>query len=70
VPTLAIIGADDPLKPGVDALDGKLANLETVVIKNTDHMSAFASPEFSKSLRAFLAKQSAATQEKTPTATK
>jgi pimeloyl-ACP methyl ester carboxylesterase len=62
VPTLALIGADDPLKPGVDALDGKLTNLETVVIKNTDHMSAFASPEFSKSLRAFLAKQSAATQ--------
>jgi pimeloyl-ACP methyl ester carboxylesterase len=70
VPTLAIIGADDPLKPGVDALDGKLTNLEVVVIKDTDHMSAFASPEFAKSLRAFLAKHSAATKENAPAATK
>jgi pimeloyl-ACP methyl ester carboxylesterase len=62
VPTLALIGADDPLKPGVDALNGKLTNLEVVVIKDTDHMTAFASPVFSKSLLAFLAKNSAATK--------
>jgi pimeloyl-ACP methyl ester carboxylesterase len=68
VPTLALIGADDPLRPGVDALHGKLTNLETVVIKDTDHMTAFASPEFTKSLRAFLAKHSAATKEKKPSA--
>jgi pimeloyl-ACP methyl ester carboxylesterase len=70
VPTLALIGADDPLKPGVDALNGKLTNFETVVIKDTDHMTAFARPEFSESLRAFLAKQSAPTNEKTPAAAK
>jgi pimeloyl-ACP methyl ester carboxylesterase len=68
VPTLALIGADDPLKPGVDALIGQLSNLEVVVIKDTDHMTAFSSPEFAKELRAFLAKHSTAKKEKTPAA--
>jgi pimeloyl-ACP methyl ester carboxylesterase len=68
VPTLALIGADDPLKPGVDALDGKLTGLQVSVIKDTDHMTAFASPEFGKSLLAFLAKNSAEKKEKAPAA--
>jgi pimeloyl-ACP methyl ester carboxylesterase len=66
VPTLALIGSDDPLKPGVDALNGQMTNLEVVVIKDTDHMTAFASPDFAKSLRAFLAKHSTATKATTP----
>jgi pimeloyl-ACP methyl ester carboxylesterase len=68
VPTLALIGADDPLKPGVDALNGKMTNLQVVVIKDTDHMTAFASPEFGKSLLGFLAKNAAATKAKAPAA--
>ena len=67
LPTLALIGSDDPLKPGVDALNGKMTNLELVVIENADHMTAFAKPEFTKSLRAFLAKHSVV-QEKKPAA--
>ena len=63
VPTLALIGGDDPLKAGVDALDGVMANLEVVVIENTDHLTAFSSPEFVKGLRGFLAKHSAAGKE-------
>ncbi len=55
VPTLALIGETDPLKKGVDALEGKLPNLKVVVIKGADHMTAFARPEFVKELKDFLA---------------
>jgi pimeloyl-ACP methyl ester carboxylesterase len=54
VPTLALIGELDPLKKGVDDLDGKLSNLKTVVIKGADHITAFAQPQFLKSLQEFL----------------
>jgi pimeloyl-ACP methyl ester carboxylesterase len=53
VPVLALIGKDDPLKKGVDALRGQLVNLKTAVIPG-DHITAFAQPEFVRALRAFL----------------
>jgi pimeloyl-ACP methyl ester carboxylesterase len=55
VPTLAIIGEIDPLKEGVDALQGRMPNLKVVVIKRGDHMNAFVAPEFAQSLKDFLA---------------
>jgi pimeloyl-ACP methyl ester carboxylesterase len=55
LPVLAIIGDLDPLKKGVDDLNGRLPNLKTVVIKDADHMTAFVRPEFIKSLQEFLA---------------
>ncbi len=55
VPTLALIGELDPLKKGVDDLEGKLPDLKVVVIKGADHMNAFARPEFVTELKAFLA---------------
>jgi len=70
VPTLALIGADDPLKAGVDELAKTMKNLEVVVIKDTDHMTAFASPEFPQALRVFLAKHPAATKGRAPAAVK
>jgi pimeloyl-ACP methyl ester carboxylesterase len=66
IPTLALIGADDTLKKGVDELNGQMANLEIVVIDKTDHMTAFSSPEFTRSLRAFLAKHRGRTKAKEP----
>ncbi len=57
VPTLALIGALDPLKKGVDDLKGRLANLRVVVIDDADHMNAFARPEFITELQGFLAQQ-------------
>jgi pimeloyl-ACP methyl ester carboxylesterase len=54
VPTLVLIGADDPLKEGVDLIKDALANLRVVVIDGTDHMNAFASPKFIQCLRKFL----------------
>jgi pimeloyl-ACP methyl ester carboxylesterase len=60
VPTLALIGADDPLKKGVDALDGHMSHLKIVVIPAADHITAPGRPEFNDSLNAFLAKHRAA----------
>jgi pimeloyl-ACP methyl ester carboxylesterase len=54
VPTLAIIGAIDPLKTRVDELKGRMPNLQMIVIDNADHMSAFRSPEFIGSVQKFL----------------
>jgi pimeloyl-ACP methyl ester carboxylesterase len=58
VPTLALIGDQDPLKEGVDALRGQLPNLQVVVLKGADHLNAFARPEFVGGLKVFLAKYS------------
>jgi pimeloyl-ACP methyl ester carboxylesterase len=59
VPTLALIGENDSLKKSVDDLDGKMANLRIVVIKEADHMTAFARPDFVMSLQEFLRKNAA-----------
>jgi pimeloyl-ACP methyl ester carboxylesterase len=58
VPALALIGELDPLKKGVDALQGNMANLKVVVIPDADHMTAVTNPEFLKGLREFLAQHS------------
>ena len=55
VPVLALIGEVDPLKDGVDRLDGVLANLKIVVIPKANHITAFSNPMFAASLKAFLA---------------
>src|SRR5262249_35356237 len=41
VPMLALIGADDPLRPGVDALKKQLPEVKVVVIDKADHVTAF-----------------------------
>ncbi len=56
VPTLALIGADDPLKKSVDDIKDRMANLKVVVIDKADHISAFVKPEFVVALRKFLDK--------------
>ncbi len=58
VPTLALIGALDPLKAGVDEMQKVMGKLDVVVIDDADHMSAFRSPVFVESLKAFLAEHS------------
>jgi pimeloyl-ACP methyl ester carboxylesterase len=63
VPVLAVIGADDPLKLGVDHLQGRLAGLKIVVIPRADHITTFARPEFLRAVQAFLAEHPAATKE-------
>jgi pimeloyl-ACP methyl ester carboxylesterase len=58
VPTLALIGDLDPMKVTVDDMEKVMANLEVVVLQGGDHMRAFALPEFTTSLRAFLKRHS------------
>lgn len=60
VPVLAIIGERDPLKNGVDAMDGVMANLKIVIVPGGDHMNTFSNPLFVKSLRAFLSNHATA----------
>jgi pimeloyl-ACP methyl ester carboxylesterase len=54
VPTLALIGADDPLRDGVEQLKKVLPSTKVVVIDKADHMSTIGHPEFVKGLRQFL----------------
>jgi pimeloyl-ACP methyl ester carboxylesterase len=54
VPMLALIGADDPLRPGVDALKKQLPDVKVVVIDKADHITAFAREEFVNGLKEFL----------------
>jgi pimeloyl-ACP methyl ester carboxylesterase len=58
VPVLAVIGELDPLKKGVDAMEGVTKNLTVVVVKGGDHMSTLRNPTFEKSIEDFLAAHS------------
>jgi pimeloyl-ACP methyl ester carboxylesterase len=66
IPTLSVIGADDPLKPGVDAIKGVMSNLEVFVIEDADHMTAFGHPEFSQAILKFLDGHRSAVEVETP----
>jgi len=55
IPVLALIGQVDPLKVGVDRLDGLMPHLKIVVIPAANHLTAFANPLFLSSLKSFLA---------------
>ena len=54
VPTLAIVGESDGLRPDVERLKGVLSRLEVVVVSGTDHMSTFTSTEFVAGVKSFL----------------
>jgi pimeloyl-ACP methyl ester carboxylesterase len=54
VPMLALVGADDPLRAGVDALKGRLPAVQVVVIDKADHITAFNREEFVRGLKEFL----------------
>lgn len=66
VPTLALIGSDDPLKENFTLIKDDLANLKVVVIEGADHMNAFRKPKFIQVLQKFLAehRQSKTAKEK------
>ena len=54
VPTLALIGADDPLRFGVDKLKKLLPQTKVVVIDNAHHLNVSKRPEFVNGLKQFL----------------
>ena len=53
VPTLNIIGSDDPLKPGADALVGVMQEHRLHVIDGANHLNTLSSPEFIDTIRDF-----------------
>lgn len=53
VPTLNIIGSDDPLKPNADALVGVMKEHRLHVIEGANHLDTLNSPEFFDTVRAF-----------------
>ena len=54
VPTLAIVGADDPLAADVVRMEGVMANLDVVMIEGADHTTAGMSSVFRESAVGFL----------------
>ncbi len=54
VPVLSIIGSNDPLKLGVDAMVGKVKNHKVVVIEGANHITAVMSKKLKKNLINFL----------------
>jgi pimeloyl-ACP methyl ester carboxylesterase len=56
VPLLALVGDFDPLKEDVDGMKPKTRNFTEIIIPRSEHLDAFAKPEFIKNLRDFLAK--------------
>lgn len=53
VPTLNIIGSNDPLKPNADALVDVMKEHRLHVIEGANHMTTLSSPEFLDTVRAF-----------------
>jgi pimeloyl-ACP methyl ester carboxylesterase len=60
VPVLSIIGSDDPLKPGVDAMVGLLPRHEVVVVAGGTHRFTPRAPLFREALHRFLRGEPAA----------
>jgi pimeloyl-ACP methyl ester carboxylesterase len=54
VPTLALIGSDDPLKVGVDELAEVSPTLKVEVLDGADHMTTFQRPQFVEDLQEFI----------------
>ncbi len=54
VPVCSVVGTRDPLKPGVDAMNGLVADHTVVFIEGADHVDAPSRPEFLEALAGFL----------------
>ena len=57
MPTLSVIGGNDPLKSDVDRMTGVMGNHRTEVIEGADHSQTGLRPEFLQHIKSFLAKQ-------------
>jgi len=56
VPVLCVVGSKDPLKAGVEALEGVLPQVEVMVLRGANHGSAIIWPGFRGRLKRFLDK--------------
>ncbi len=62
VPVLSIVGEKDPLRDGVDAMVGVMANHRAVYIGGGDHFTTIRNPQFVETLKAFLREHRAGTR--------
>jgi len=60
VPMLAIVGTEDPMLAGVDAMVGLVPDLTVVRIDGADHVTAARRPEMTEALLGFLRQHEAA----------
>lgn len=58
VPLCSIVGSRDPLKAGVDAMQGLVPDLEVTVLEGADHIRAPRRPELLSALKSFLRQHS------------
>ncbi len=54
VPMCSIVGSRDPLRVGVEAMEGLVPDLTVVVLDGADHISAPRRPQMLRALRSFL----------------
>ncbi len=59
VPVLSIVGEHDPLRPGADALEGRIPGLTRVLLPGADHIRALWHPRLREALLAFLRRHAA-----------
>jgi pimeloyl-ACP methyl ester carboxylesterase len=58
VPMCSIVGSRDPLRVGVEAMEGLVPDLSVVVLDGADHISAPRNPRLVAALRVFLRRHS------------
>lgn len=58
VPVCSIVGSRDPLRAGVDAMQGLVPDLKVAVLDNADHIRAPRRPELLGTLKSFLREHS------------
>lgn len=56
IPTLVLVGTDDPFRPEARRMREVMGNLEVLIIPNATHGSAVLRPEFFTALLGFLTK--------------
>jgi pimeloyl-ACP methyl ester carboxylesterase len=54
LPTCSIVASQDPLRPGAEAMVGRVANHRIVIIENADHLGALMRAKTLDTLREFL----------------
>jgi hypothetical protein len=66
VPTLGVVGSDDPYLTQFRALAALMPALSVIVIAGATHGSAVARPEFASAVRAFIAAHPRGTRKRAP----
>jgi pimeloyl-ACP methyl ester carboxylesterase len=69
IPTLALVGEQDPLRARVEAMCKRMANVELKTVARADHMNAFQRTQFRRDVLDFLARHPAGERQEKSAAT-